>query len=184
MAKKSAAKPAAAEELKAKKDIQKAVKLETKKKVRPRLLCAHSRRICRNRVAEYCHATPSLFRSSLPPTMIPMTPMRSPRRSRPLRRRSVRAPPICRHPIYAERLDRGLRLHTMSLSICALLTTRMLLLCSVGCGQGSASGQGGSRKGGCQGKPIRYLQSIGADACIPRCLHSPSSKQSVTQNPP
>ena len=37
MAKKSAAKPAAAEELKAKKDIQKAVKLETKKKVRPRL---------------------------------------------------------------------------------------------------------------------------------------------------
>ena len=94
MAKKSAAKPAAAEELKAKKDIQKAVKLETKKKVRPRLLCAHSRRICRNRVAEYCHATPSLFRSSLPPTMIPMTPMRSPRRSRPLRRRSVRAPPI------------------------------------------------------------------------------------------
>ena len=33
MAKKPAAKPAAAENLKAKKDLQKAVKLETKKKV-------------------------------------------------------------------------------------------------------------------------------------------------------
>ena len=64
MAKKSAAKPAAAEELKAKKDIQKAVKLETKKKVRPRWLYACSRRICRNRVAEYCHATPLQVESS------------------------------------------------------------------------------------------------------------------------